>query len=109
MQAALQWYFCDEYEFVVKGASNTEMIELRSGTHQLPAMITPENWCIADSTPMLTLLDARLPKQRFYPRGIVGAIAAVMEEVRAISSPFSRSPACLLLRLDGPMSQFKLA
>ena len=80
MQAALQWYFPLDYTFVVKGADNTEEVEKRSGTHQLPAMLTPENWLIADSTPMLTLLDSRLPMRRFYPEGIVGCLAAVMEE-----------------------------
>jgi len=35
-------------------------------------MITPENWCIADSTPLLTLLDARMAEPSFYPAGGVG-------------------------------------
>ena len=56
------------------------MIESRSGTHQIPVLITPENWCIADSTPLLTLLDARMPQKRFYPDGLVGALTAGLEE-----------------------------
>ena len=56
------------------------MLEIRSGTHQIPVMITPENWCIADSTPMMAMLDGRLREPRFYPRGVVGALAAVLEE-----------------------------
>ena len=65
---------------MVKGPENTKTVEIRSGTHQIPVLITPENWCIADSTPMLTLLDARLPHPRYYPAGIVGALTAVLEE-----------------------------
>jgi glutathione S-transferase len=80
MQAALQWYFPEDHTFVVKGAANREEIELRSGTHQVPVLITPENWCIADSTPLLTLLDARLPESRFYPAGGVGLLSALLEE-----------------------------
>jgi glutathione S-transferase len=49
-------------------------------SHQIPVLVTKENWCVADSTPMLTLLDAKLPHKRFYPKGIVGALAAVLEE-----------------------------
>jgi hypothetical protein len=30
--------------------------EARSGTHQVPVLHTPENWMIADSTPLLHLL-----------------------------------------------------
>jgi hypothetical protein len=82
MHAALQWYFSAEYQFVVKGvdAELASSIEARSGSHQLPVMITKENWCIADSTPMLGLLDSRLPVKRFYPDGLVGALSAVLEE-----------------------------
>lgn len=80
MQAALQWYFPKDHVFVVKSADLRENIEKRSGTHQVPVLITPENWCIADSTPLLTLLDARLPERKFYPNGLVGLLTAVMEE-----------------------------
>ena len=80
MQAAMEWYFQHDYELILKDESNTKMIESRSGTHQIPVLITPENWCIADSTPLLTLLDARMPQKRFYPDGLVGALTAVLEE-----------------------------
>jgi len=80
MQAAMQWYFPTEHVFVPKSAEIREEIELRSGTHQVPVMITPENWCIADSTPLLTLLDARMVEARFYPAGGVGLLSALLEE-----------------------------
>ena len=80
MHAAMEWYFKDKFDFNVKGEENAEMLEIRSGTHQIPVMITPENWCIADSTPMMAMLDGRLREPRFYPRGVVGALAAVLEE-----------------------------
>ena len=76
----MEWYFQHDYELILKDESNTKMIESRSGTHQIPVLITPENWCIADSTPLLTLLDARMPQKRFYPDGLVGALTAVLEE-----------------------------
>ena len=83
MQAALTWYFPDEHTFVRKGMAPgppAKEVEARSGTHQVPVMITPENWCIADSTPMLKLLDARMAEPRFYPAGGVGLLSALLEE-----------------------------
>ena len=80
MHAAMEWYLKDKFDFNIKGEENAEMLEIRSGTHQIPVMITPENWCIADSTPMMAMLDGRLREPRFYPRGVVGALAAVLEE-----------------------------
>merc|ERR1712216_21775 len=46
MHAALQWHLPGEYEFIVKDFENGEELESRSGTHQIPVVITPENWCI---------------------------------------------------------------
>jgi glutathione S-transferase len=80
MQAAMEWYLKDEFDFKIKGAENTKILEARSGTHQIPVLVTPENWCIADSTPMLVLLDGRMAEPRFYPQGLVGSLTAVMEE-----------------------------
>jgi hypothetical protein len=55
---------------------------MRAATHQIPVVRTPENWMLADSTPILQLLDSRLGSatQRFYPAGLNGALAAVLEE-----------------------------
>ena len=43
-------------------------------------MAGPKVRYIADSTPLLTLLDARLVEPRFYPAGGVGLLAALLEE-----------------------------
>ena len=46
-----------------------EIIEARSGTHQLPVLHTPENWMIGDTTPIMRLLDERYPARRMFPDG----------------------------------------
>lgn len=38
----------------------TATLTARAGTRQMPVLITPENWCIADTTPILALLDGRM-------------------------------------------------
>ena len=64
-----------------KTSSNSEELEARVHTHQIPVMITPEDWCISDSTPILQLLDSRLPARRLYPNdGFSRAVVALIEE-----------------------------
>ncbi len=69
----------------------------------MPVLVTPENWCIADSTPIFQLLDGRLPNPKLcddlcfpadcvisvivfflcfssYPPGLVGSLSAICEE-----------------------------
>ena len=55
LMAALHFYNAD-WEFRDKNAGNEREIRLRSGTHQVPVLHTPENWMIADTTPTLQLL-----------------------------------------------------
>lgn len=54
--------------------------ESRSGTHQVPVLHTPENWMIADTTPLMHLLDARFPLRRLFPEGPLGVLVQVVEE-----------------------------
>ena len=54
--------------------------ETRSGTHQVPVLHTPENWMIADTTPLMHLLDARFPSRRMFPPGSLGVLVQVVEE-----------------------------
>lgn len=54
--------------------------QARSGTHQVPVLHTPENWMIADTTPLLHLLDARYPARRLFPSGPLGVLVQVVEE-----------------------------
>lgn len=80
-KAAFDWYFKDEYTFTNKTNKTAKVLEARSGTHQIPVLITPENWCLADSTPIFRLLDSRLPLPRLYPCDPTTAcIVALVEE-----------------------------
>ncbi len=53
----------------------------RSATHQVPVLQTPGNWAIADTTPILGLMDARFPARRLFPEGAAGVLAHIVEEV----------------------------
>jgi len=53
----------------------------RAATHQIPVLQTPENWMIADTTPILDLLDARVPARRLFPEGPLGVLVHIVEEV----------------------------
>src|SRR5262249_51701737 len=42
---------------------------------------TPENWMLADTTPILDLLDGRFPQRRLFPAGPLGVLVHVVEEI----------------------------
>jgi len=46
----------------------------------VPVLHTPENWMIADTTPLMHLLDARFPFRRLFPPGPLGVLTQVVEE-----------------------------
>jgi glutathione S-transferase len=56
-------------------------VERRAGTHQVPVLHTPENWMLADTTPILDLLDGRFPARRLFPEGPLGVLVHVVEEI----------------------------
>jgi glutathione S-transferase len=64
-----------------KTPENSAGIEARAATHQVPVLQTPENWMIADTTPILAMLDARFPARRLFPVGPLGVLVHVVEEV----------------------------
>jgi len=68
------------FDFVAKNAANREHLELRSGTHQVPVLQTPENWVLADTTPIIDLLDTRVGARRLFPEGAMGVLVHVLEE-----------------------------
>ncbi len=68
------------FDFVPKNSNNREHLELRSGTHQVPVLQTPENWVLADTTPIIDLLDARAGTRRLFPDGVMGVMVHVLEE-----------------------------
>ena len=43
-------------------------LEQRAGTHRIPVLVTPENWCLSDTTPIMMAMDARVPARRLFPR-----------------------------------------
>jgi glutathione S-transferase len=64
-----------------KAGDIAEQVEMRAGTHQVPALLTPENWMIADTTPIIALLDARFPARRLVPEGPLGVLVHIVEEI----------------------------
>ncbi len=52
----------------------------RAGTQQIPVLQTPEGWVLADTSPLIDLLDGRYPMRRLYPEGPSGALVHVVEE-----------------------------
>jgi glutathione S-transferase len=80
LQAALRFYGAD-FRLERKQPRNADEIERRAGTHQVPVLQTPENWLIADTTPILDLLDGRFPRRRLFPEGPLGVLVHVAEEI----------------------------
>ena len=66
---------------VPRGIGN-DVIGQRAGTHQIPILETPEGWAIGDTTPILDLLDARVPDQRLFPEGPLGVLVHLVEEIK---------------------------
>ena len=80
LEAALIFYGV-AFEFVSKrGRPDVAEIEQRAGTHQVPVLVTPENWALADTTPIIDLLDQRFPDRRLFPVGPLGVLTHVVEE-----------------------------
>ncbi len=80
LDAALRFYGAP-FELVSKGLRANDEVEARAGTHQIPVLRTPENWMLADTTPILDLLDARFPRRRLFPEGPLGVLVHVVEEI----------------------------
>ena len=79
LEAAMIFYGAD-FEIQSKMPDNTADIEQRSGTHQVPVLLTPENWMVADTTPLLMMLDGRFPDRHMFPTGILGVLTHIIEE-----------------------------
>ena len=79
LEAAMRFYAAD-FVIEAKTAANRELIESRSATHQVPVLLTPENWMIADTTPLLRLLDARFPTRSMFAEGELGVLIQVLED-----------------------------
>jgi glutathione S-transferase len=55
-------------------------IERRAGTHQMPVLLTPENWMLSDTTPIMDTVDGRFPLRRLFPEGPLGVLVHLIEE-----------------------------
>ncbi len=80
LETALR-YYAVPFQRARKTDANRAQLETGAGTHQIPVLQTPENWLIADTTPILGLLDARFPTRRLFPEGALGVLVHVVEEV----------------------------
>lgn len=80
LESALRFYGAP-HSLVAKRPQNSDEVEKRSGTHQVPVLHTPEGWMIADTTPLLDLLDSRFPARRMFPAGPLGVLVHVVEEI----------------------------
>jgi glutathione S-transferase len=80
LESAMLFYGAP-FERADKTAENGPMLESRSGSHQVPILTTPENWMLADTTPILDLLDSRFPHRRLFPEGPNGVLVHVVEEI----------------------------
>ena len=68
------------FECKSKTAALRAELEHRSGTHQVPVLHTPENWMIADTTPIMMMLDGRFPPRALFPAGPLGVLVHIVEE-----------------------------
>lgn len=80
LEAALKFYRAP-FEFRSKASQpDVKALELRAGTHQIPLLQTPENGLLADTTPILEMLDHRFADRRLFPPGPLGVLAHLVEE-----------------------------
>ena len=80
LEAALRFYGAP-FRIEAKDESVREELETRARTHQVPVLRTPWNWIIADTTPIIALLDGLLSARRLVPAGPLGVLVHVVEEV----------------------------
>ncbi len=80
LEAAFDFYGAP-YRHERKGSRDGSELEGRSGSHQIPILLTPENWALADTTPIISVMDARYPMRRMVPTGLTGLLVHVVEEI----------------------------
>ena len=80
LTAALDFYGA-RYRIEPRGPSADDNLQVRANTHQIPLLHTAEDWVLADTTPILRLLDGRFPTRRLFPAGPLGVLVSIVEEV----------------------------
>ena len=68
------------YTLVEKMPHGGGAIETRTGSGAIPALVTPEDWPLADSTPIAKFLNARYPAHPIIPGTPVQRIGALLLE-----------------------------
>jgi len=76
LEAAFRFYGAP---FRMEGRDET--MGKRAGTHEIPVLRTPEDWAIADTTPLMGMMDARFPSRRMFPLGAPGVLVHIVEDV----------------------------
>ena len=85
LEAALGFYeIAYRLEHKNPGADD---VEQRAGTYQIPVLHTPENWMLADTTPILSLLDARFPARRMFRPGPWACSSTSVKKYSTSGSP----------------------
>lgn len=79
LEAALIFYGAS-YELQRITKRNEKEIRYRAATHQIPVLHTPENWMIADTTPIVMMLDSRFLERYMFPSGEAGVLVSMLEE-----------------------------
>lgn len=80
LEAAFECYG-EPFEMLAKTPELKQALEARARTHQIPLLLTSENWLLADTTPILMMLDARFPQRRLFPLGVNGVVVHILEEL----------------------------
>ena len=80
LTSALDFYGAG-YRTEARGPNVDDSLKHRANTHQIPLIQTPEDWVLADTTPIMRLLDSRFPARRLFPAGPLGVLVSVVEEV----------------------------
>lgn len=76
LEAAFQFYGAP-----VRREMPDKEVGKRAGTHQVPVLVTPGNWAVADTTPILQMMDGLYPARRLFPLGPAGVLTHIVEEV----------------------------
>jgi glutathione S-transferase len=79
LEAAFRFYDAP-FAFRAKELEDVAAIERRAGTHQMPVLLTPENWMLGDTTPIIDTADGRFPLRRLFPDGPLGVLVHLIEE-----------------------------
>ncbi len=68
------------YELIEKMIHDGSAIEKRTGSGAIPALVTPEDWPLSDSSPIARLLNDRYPERAILPASPVQRIGVLILE-----------------------------